>query len=525
MAGQDENSGVTRRQVLVVGAASATLGACSRTSPTTLTAPDAAVSADSGAQGSSDSGQMAEPDAGVADQGVTEPEDASVAEDAAAPDAEAQPDAETPDAETPDAAESPDAGTGQIPPEGLHIVDEFGLGIASGDVTPSTAVLWTRYDGQRELQLFVWREGTQAVEQSMVVQPADGGFTHQTISGLQAGTNYRYLFAEAENGQLSGRSRTGRFKTAIPDGSMDSVLIGATACTSNRLRVRTLEKAGARTDLDLFILLGDTTYNDGAETLAEFRDKWESSLERDGYLALREKTSLLATWDDHEVDNNWNPERISGSILSAATRSYFENLPLERLSGTPDRLWRRKRWGRTVDIFVLDCRGERKPSTRRDSSPEYISPAQMMWLKQGLSNSPCRFKLIVNSVPISDLPVTFAAGRNDRWEGYEGQRNEILDHIDNNQIPGVLWLAGDFHLGSVGKVARSGPGSNYMEVLAGPGAQTPNPLAATLRGNQWDYASGTNNYTTLRFDPMTGQVRIEVRDRDDATVFGQTYTL
>ena len=76
-------------------------------------------------------------------------------------------------------------------------------------------------------------------------------------------------------------------------------------------------------------------------------------------------------------------------------------------AAAPDRIWRSFRWGHSAEVFVLDCRGERRPSTRSVNPTResvYISRAQMDWLKAGLRASPAVFKFIVNSVPIYGRP-------------------------------------------------------------------------------------------------------------------------
>ena len=50
----------------------------------------------------------------------------------------------------------------------------------------------------------------------------------------------------------------------------------------------------------------------------------------------------------------------------------------------PERIWRKVPFGKTADVFVLDTRGERKPSTRGSANPVYVSREQMDWLKREL---------------------------------------------------------------------------------------------------------------------------------------------
>ena len=411
-----------------------------------------------------------------------------------------------------DAGEGADAGQdagapGPIePPEDTPEASTFGLGVASGDVLPDSAIVWTRYDGGMPLAAIVWEldAGGDYVREHprIAASPADGGFVHVEVTGLTAGARHVYAFFEVDGDTRIARSPIGRFRAALGAMSMSPLLIGAVSCTTNGRAKTTLERAGERDDLDVFLLTGDTTYNDGATSVAEYRDKWEESLGSDGWLAVRRATSVLATWDDHEVDNNFDPE---ADDTTNARQTFFENLPLRRDATDPDRIWRRYRWGLTAEIFVLDTRGERLPSTRGDTDV-YISRAQMDWLKTSLTESPCVFKLIMNSVPISDFPFP---AENDRWEGYPTARDEILRHVDETPIDGVLWISGDFHFASIGRVSSSGVGSTQTEVLAGPGAQTGNPAAFLCRPPQFDWAAMTNNYTTLELDPMDRLIRVQ----------------
>lgn len=424
-----------------------------------------------------------------------------------------------------------DAGTdaGERPPgdpESLPESTEFGLGVASGDVRLDRAVLWTRYDGGASLRVRVWRmEGAEyvALVHEATVTPADGGFVHVDVPLPVAGARYRFAFVEGE-GEAEARSTIGRFRAALDESTLAPLVIGAVSCTRNGRAFPTLERAGARDDFDLFLLLGDTTYADGAVSLADYREKWTEVLDTDGYRALRAATSLHASWDDHEVDNNWDPERIAADQIRAATDAFFEHTPVRRIEGAPDRIWRSARWGRTLELFVLDCRAERLPSTRRSDGATYVSRAQLDWLKAGLASSTAVFKLVVNSVGITDFPLLLDAGSADRWEGYDAQREELLRFVDESDIDGLLWIAGDFHFACLGHVGRAEGelGWNQWEVLAGPGAQIANPLWTTCNAPQFTYATGTNNFTELALDPTSGEITIRWIDGEGTAIATRT---
>jgi alkaline phosphatase D len=446
----------------------------------------------------------------------------------AAPDGgTADADSGAPDTSVPDTATDvapPPVVDPELTPEALAL---FELGVASGDVTHDEAVIWTRYAGSTPLVAAVWEmngDGYERLITEGAVAPAPGGFVHVTVGGLSGGRRYRYAFFEIDSsGARMARSPIGRFRAALAPGQMENLLLGACSCTRNGRAFDTLERAGARDDIDVFLLLGDTTYNDGALSLDAHRARWTENFRTDGYRATRAATSLLATWDDHEVRDNFHGE---DSELEDGRRAFFENLPLRRDSAFPNRMWKSIRWGDTAEVFVLDCRGERRPSTV-GLTDEYISPEQMDWLKGALLASTSVFKIILNSVPIACFPNVFDFAADDRWEGYPRQRTEILAHIDDNGIGGVMWVAGDFHLASAQRVDSAGrPGENQIEILAGPGANTGNPGAFLLRTEpRFDFSTTTNNYTTLELIPATSTIRVSWIDGRGSTFEVREYVV
>ena len=415
-----------------------------------------------------------------------------------------------------------DAGVLVASPEAWATSMQFGFGISSGDATAERVILSTRYDGSAPLRLKVWRMEQDTYAQlaaDVQVMPGDGGFVQLDVQQLTPGASYRYAFVE-ETSTGPVRSVLGRFRAALPAGAMEPLVFGACSCTASG-PANPLRHAGGRTDLAAFFLLGDTSYNDGADTLPEYRAKWNESLSREAYRALRASTSLISTWDDHEVVNNLNPETISDAKMVAARTAFFEALPIRRHEMAPNRLWRSFAWGDAVEVFVLDTRSERKPSSLLNGNHEMISLAQQLWFQNALKASTARIKLVMNSVPISDFG--FSAFNTDAWRAYQKQRLEVLRFIEDENITGVLWVSGDHHFASAGTVSMSGPGSRAVEVLAGPGAQSANPLFRLLSKPRWDYASGDNNYVALHCQPMTGEVRVVFHDGQGAVLFEKTY--
>ncbi len=466
-------------------------------------APDAAPEADAASEPDAAPDAAPEPDADL-DADLDAAADAAPEPDAA-PDAMAEPDA------APDAA--PDAGPPPFDPAvELAELDVFPLGVSAGDALPDRVVIQTRHTGNTPLALWIWPAAGEPDALRIAEYPARraaGGFVHVDAAELRPATRYHFCFVERAEPPAPpvGRSPVGTVRTASAADSLDTVVFAACACTSNGNAFDALDDAADRDDLDLFVLLGDTTYADGAVTRDDYRRKWAENLGTAPYRRLRASTGLLATWDDHEVDNNWNPETFDPAVRAAATGAFFEHLPLRRDPMAPDRIWKSLRWGRTAEFFVLDCRGERRPSTRLGPDAEYISAAQFDWLLAGLRASEAVFKIVCTSVPVGDFP--YPSGE-DRWAGYPAQRDALLQAIELDGIEGVVFISGDFHHASAGRLTAQGPGSTVPEFLCGPGGQLPNPGYLLLPGlPHFDWSTGINNYAVFTLDPRGRQLHVQ----------------
>lgn len=388
-------------------------------------------------------------------------------------------------------------------PDRVPVSDKFPLDVAAGDVDSSSAILWTYYEGFYPLRVCVWTGQEEPIWQEATRM--DGGFVQLEISGLLSNRRYQYAFFETGfRGQdLVARSIIGSFKSAPDPEELVPLKFGAVSCVKHLFEPVILEHAGARTDLDFFLHNGDNSYNDGMVTLNEFRSRWAKTLGKKGSRMLRRSTGMIAALDDHEIEDNFNVEAIEQNKLMAGKRAFFEHMPMRRNPQSRDQIWRKLSWGKTADIFVLDCRTERV-----SSEEQYISPAQMRWLKTGLLESKAMFKVIMNPVPIGEyahFPLRY-----DRWEGFPRQREEILRHIDFHQIKNLLWVSGDFHFASLGRVSYDGPGSEQMEVLAGPGAQIPNVAGLSMKlSSRFDWIHVRNNYVTIACDVKNERFEIE----------------
>ena len=393
----------------------------------------------------------------------------------------------------------------------------FPRGVQSGGMTASSVVLLTHATGPSGLNLRVWRDAGVPGSIKLVHQrevQVEQGFVKVKVEGLGPG---RYQFAFFDE-TAQARSRVGRFRTAFAETDLRPLTLAGMACTNLTQAPFTAQSMTAEQEPDVLVHLGDMIYADDAETLEAYREVWSRTLSDPGYKDVFASAGLYATWDDHEIVNNPNPETIDPLRLAAAKQAYLESVAIE--TDPEGRIWRSHRWGHTAEIFVLDSRTERRPSTRSTPDATYLGQAQMSWLLGALEASPCAFKIILNSVPFSRLAGLWEVGVLDRWEGYAAQRELLLSHLLDRRIENVFFLSGDFHCAFISKVEPTGPGNQFWEILVGPSApRSPNPIAALADSgdlpredvfpeSQFLFGTGNRFSTTeLTFDPLNMEVR------------------
>lgn len=387
----------------------------------------------------------------------------------------------------------------------------FRHGVASGDPLPSAVLLWTRVTPTAEALPGSGR-GPDVDVRWQVARDASfrtglrtgtvrtGRSKDHTVKvpvdGLAPSTTYWYRFLYAGD-----PSRVGRTRTAPPTTSNPSRLrLGIVSCANWEGGFFSAYRHLADCpNLDAVLHLGDYVYEYGpgeygpgpsigrthdptreTVTLADYRRR-HAQYKTDPDLArLHAQVPFIVTWDDHETANDrWqngaenHQPATEGSFAvraAAARQAYFEWMPIRATS--PGQIYRRLRFGRLADLSMLDLRSYRSQQVTQqtigradDPNRTITGDTQMNWLKKGLAESVCRWKLVGNPVMIT--PVVFPplpagitgaiAGMTgavpqqgvpynlDQWDGYQADRRELLTHLHDRKIQNTVFLTGDIH--------------------------------------------------------------------------------
>ena len=381
-------------------------------------------------------------------------------------------------------------------------------GVASGDTTQTSTVLWTRsnFTGTVKFEYstkadFSAIAGTKTATVTNSLQPVK-----VDVTGLTAGTNYFYRVTDA-----AGDMATGKFSTADAIGKQSGLRFGVSGDWRGEIAPYPAVANADERNLKFFVELGDTIYGDvaspavrnpdgtekdQAETLAEYRAKYDEvygSRFGKNYLAdLRASTSIVATIDDHEVTNDFQGGQDAATLSVAAKALYgassglvndsplYENglkafqeynpIRDEFYGATGDnrtagerKLYRANTYGSDAVNIVLDARSFR--DTGLAGVTNLADPVQVGTF---IAKSFDPTRTFLGRVQVEDLKrdllkaqqdgVTWkfinlpepaqnigVFGASDRYEGYAAERTEILKFINDNGISNVVFIAADIH--------------------------------------------------------------------------------
>ena len=390
----------------------------------------------------------------------------------------------------------------------------FRYGVAAGEMTPTSARLWTRAPRPGPVVLTLTAPGKEPRRFPLRATAAADLTVQRTVVGLRPGTTYRYAFSQGR-----AASPTGSFGTAPAPISSRTVRFAisgdadATPGADGKPGFNGFETYGAmaraRNDFDLNF--GDTIYSDSevggapaARTVPQKWAKYRLGLALEPLRRLRAATGVYSGWDDHEFVNDFSRAENGDAIYRAGVRAFLDYTPATYRSRTG--LYRTFRWGRNLELFFLDGRSFRSakvtaacggdiaptapPAVRQAfatlapalakpvpqscldaiDSPQrtLLGAAQLAAFTKAVRASTATFKVVVNPVPLMQL----YALPYDRWEGYAADRKRVLDVLRG--VRNVVVLTTDTHAHLIGEIrtdtfAPGGPvGTGIWEVVTGP---------------------------------------------------------
>jgi alkaline phosphatase D len=193
---------------------------------------------------------------------------------------------------------------------------------------------------------------------------------------------------------------------------------------------------------DFMLWGGDNLYlrQDEWNTKAGFNHRYTKDRSLPELQALLASTSNYAILDDHDFGAN----DADGSFWN-------KNMAIEFFKN----FWGNPSFGvgnikgaisffswNDADFFLLDNRYYRDSDRLKSNNKSILGKEQLSWLKNALASSKANFKFVVIGGQVLN---TTKSHENYINNGFENERLEILNFIQNQQIKGVVFLTGDRH--------------------------------------------------------------------------------
>jgi phosphodiesterase/alkaline phosphatase D-like protein len=263
-----------------------------------------------------------------------------------------------------------------------HAARGFSLGVAAGDVSATSAILWAKAkkSGRYTLEVAANRRFTRDLHTRTVRARASHDNTVQgKIGRLTPGRGYFYRFVNGPR-----RSDIGAFRTAprpSQNVAVEFAWSGDQDFNSEPGQTKPFWNDGGvlrrmKAERNAFnVMLGDTIYSDSevpnrlnpiALTVQQKWAKYKVNLANRALRALRGSAGFYSHWDDHEFVNDFSPAESSfdnnvnisgGTLYNRGVRAFRDYAPVRWTRR--DGLYRSFRWGKNLELFFLDERSFR----------------------------------------------------------------------------------------------------------------------------------------------------------------------
>lgn len=417
---------------------------------------------------------------------------------------------------------------------GAAAAEDPALLVTVGEVSDRGAVVWVRGGSLSPVSIAYARADGVEERQARVTPSSTADRTGKAaLAGLDPATRYRYRASQG------GTSVEGEFVTAPAPETGRPVTFAWSGDLGARGYCRRVTdgyrifRAMARFPVDFFLFVGDTVYADQicdgpefvpgsgfvAKTLAKYHAKHRYNRADAAVQDYFRRTAVFAIWDDHEVVNDF-----SGTVeplMPTGRQAFLDYFPIAPPREEPGRLYRRFRWGKFLEVFILDTRQYRSANREPDGPHKtMLGPAQRRWLVEGVSASTALWKIVVTSVSLS---VPTRGKIRDSWSdatiwglpeeggtGFAVERDAILGELRSRGVRNLVFLAADVHHA---ELIRHRPTAewSFHEFLAGPLSASfgrPRPLDDALNPRSLWALGGVENFGEIAVDAAALTVRI-----------------
>ena len=393
-------------------------------------------------------------------------------------------------------------------------------GVAVGDVSADRSLIWCRGSGEGRMQVVFGGDAERvaagkARHSRSVPLTAERDFIGQVpLDGLEPGRRHHYQVVLKERGARAVSMPASFSTPPLPDhpASVRFAWGGDTGQgMANRPPFPAFSSIADESPA-FFIFNGDTIYADSttpvggaAKSVPEYWAKYKENRVDPFLQRLLATTSVVANWDDHEVTNDFRGP--TEPLMPLGNRAFHDYWPL---SVGPERIYRSLRWGRELEVFVLDTRQYADPLEASDGPAKtLLGEAQRAGLATGVAESDARWKVLVTSSPLSIIRSDDL--HQDDWVSYEHELGTLLSGWRAAGVKNLVWLTCDVHWAQ----AISYPEWGMWEFVGCPIGANPRraarPLSATFGPQERFLGLNERYYGSVEIDARAGTMTVDLK--------------
>lgn len=332
------------------------------------------------------------------------------------------------------------------------VIQHFPHGVASGDPTAHSVVIWSRITSQNPAANVIWQvseapEFSTLVTSGTATTSAAQDFSLKVdVTGLQPGKVYFYRFISQGVYSEPGRTKT------LPVGQLNKIGFALASCSNYSWGYFNAYEAIARDEaIDFVIHLGDYIYEYGQNEWGDDvgkrldRQHWpkheivsleDYRLRHAQYKAdhhsrlMHASHPLIVIWDDHESANNpytqgaqnHQPEKEGdwAKRRDASLQAYYEWMPVREPTTNNNRaaLWRAFSFGDLATLLTLETRhtGRAKQIDYADHLAKIASNADLDHFKKNILGAKNRDMLSADMQAFATNALTASKNKKQPWQ-------------------------------------------------------------------------------------------------------------
>ena len=226
-----------------------------------------------------------------------------------------------------------------------------------------------------------------------------------SLGGLQSGTRYQLQVESRTTAGAVGEILEGGFVTAPPADAAARVVFAVSTGQAFHDQDRddgfqlypTMLKS---LKPDFFVHTGDIVYYDGmAKSLELAWWHWQRTYSRPTNVAFHRQVGSYFIKDDHDTwfNDSWPGQtaKMGTFTWEDGVRVFTEQVPMS------EKTYRTRRWGRDLQIWMVEGRDFRSPNNAPDGPDKTIwGKEQFQWLRESMTASDATFRVLISPMPI-----------------------------------------------------------------------------------------------------------------------------